>query len=102
MTSRLCATATAAILGATGLAADDIAEGRAIAERWCASCHVVAENQAQGADAAPAFTALAQDPARDADWLRAWIADPHPPMPDPGLSRAQIDAVVAYMGSLGK
>ncbi len=80
--------------------ADEAEQGRAIAERWCAECHVIAEDQPQGGDSAPAFPALAQDPARDDAWLRGWIANPHPPMPDPGLSRAQIDAVVAYLRTL--
>ena len=98
----LCSAALAVVVSgaASGAAADDAAEGRAIAERWCSSCHVVSEGQATAADMAPSVFVLAQDPARNDDWLRGWIADPHPPMPNPGLSRDQIDAVVAYMASL--
>jgi mono/diheme cytochrome c family protein len=89
----------AALLGAAAVA-DEVAEGRALAERWCSECHVTAAGQATGADVAPAFPILAQDPARPDAWLRGWLADPHPPMPDLGLSREQIDAVVAYLASL--
>lgn len=90
----------AAGLAAGGAVADEVATGRGIAERWCAACHVVADEQPSATDMAPAFRTLAADPARSDAWLRGWIADPHPPMPDPGLSRAQIEAVVAYLASL--
>lgn len=84
---------------AAAAAAQEASEGRAIAERWCARCHVASEGG--GADAAPAFAMLANDPNRSDDWLRGWIADPrHPAMPDPQLSRDQIEAVVAYLRSL--
>jgi mono/diheme cytochrome c family protein len=32
--------------------------------------------------------------------VRAWLADPHPPMPNFNLSRQQIDDIVAYLDSL--
>ncbi len=32
--------------------------------------------------------------------LRAWLADPHPPMPKFDLTRAETDAIIAYIGSL--
>jgi mono/diheme cytochrome c family protein len=92
--------AAAAALAAGGAAAQDAEAGRALAERWCAACHVVAEGQGAATDIAPAFPVIAADPARTDAWLRGWIADPHPPMPDPGLSRAQIEDVVAYLSSL--
>lgn len=87
-----------ALTAAPPALADDVAEGRAIAERWCAECHVATQGQAAASDAAPSFAALAE--TRDDAALANWMADPHPPMPDPGLSRAQIDALVAYFASL--
>lgn len=79
-----------------------VEEGRVIAETWCAGCHAVAPDQAAATDAAPAFATLAAaDPLRTDAGLAAWIADPqHPVMPDPGLSREQIEAVIAYIRSL--
>lgn len=74
-------------------AEDEAARGRALAERWCAECHVIAP-EGPGADAAPAFPNLAR--RTDAE-LRAWLADPHPPMPDPGLSGREIEALVAHI-----
>lgn len=86
-----------AILPVAAYAAD-AAEGRALAEQWCAQCHAVAENQPAAADAAPTFPAIAR--ARSDDQLAAWMAAPHPPMPDPGLSRAQVAALTAWVASL--
>jgi len=77
---------------------DEAAEGRALAERWCAACHATGPAQASGGDAAPAFATLAA--SRDDAALAAWMAAPHPPMPDPGLSRDQIAALLAYMKTL--
>jgi mono/diheme cytochrome c family protein len=81
------------------VAAGDAESGRALAERWCASCHAI--GPAQTTDAAPAFTTLGAQGRRDPARLRAWLADPHPPMPNPGLSRQQIEDVIAFMQSVG-
>ena len=88
-----------AALAAPALA-DEAAEGRALAERWCAACHATGPAQASGGDAAPAFATLAA--SRDDAALAAWMAAPHPPMPDPGLSRDQIAALLAYFKTLRK
>jgi mono/diheme cytochrome c family protein len=92
--------AALAALAVWPAAADDGAAGEAIARRWCAECHVVAADQAAAGDAAPSFRAIANDAARTESALRAWLADPHPPMPNPGLSADQIDAVIAYIATL--
>lgn len=80
---------------------DDPAHGRAIAETWCAACHLVAadEDRTVLADVPP-FTAVAQRLPDDADVLAAFITDPHPPMPDLGLSRQDIRDVLAYISTL--
>ena len=87
----------AAILLAAPALADGVAEGRALAERWCATCHAIDDRQ--GSDAAPPFAMLAK--LRDDAALAGWMAaPPHGAMPDPGLSRDQLDALLAYMRSL--
>ncbi len=78
--------------------ADEATQGRALAERWCAACHATGPDQTTGSDAAPAFATLAR--TRDDAALATWMAAPHPTMPDPGLSRDQIDALLAWMRSL--
>jgi mono/diheme cytochrome c family protein len=93
----LLALANAFAVSGEALAADP-AEGRALAERWCAQCHAVAADQPAAADAAPTFPELAR--ARSDEQLAGWMAAPHPPMPDPGLSRAQTAALTAWIASL--
>jgi mono/diheme cytochrome c family protein len=82
-------------------AAGDAAEGEKIAERWCASCHVV-EGKAMASDKAPAFAALAADPAKSEAYLKGWISNPHPPMPNFNLTRQTVDDLAAYIRSLGE
>ena len=79
--------------------AGDPENGRAIARQWCAGCHVVEAGQ-PGGDAAPTFPAIANDPNRYPKALRAWLSNPHPPMPNLQLSRSEIDDVVAYLETL--
>ena len=77
-------------------AAGDAVQGKATAERWCATCHVVAPG-GRGADVAPDFATIARQ--RDADYLRGFLSRPHPPMPRFELSRQDIDDLVAYIGT---
>jgi mono/diheme cytochrome c family protein len=103
MTRRLIATfvtlAVAALPGTSVLAAGDAEEGARIARQWCASCHVIGPGQ-RGGDAAPPFVALANDPAKTETYLKNWIGNPHPPMPNFNLSRRDIDDLTAYIGTL--
>jgi mono/diheme cytochrome c family protein len=72
--------------------------GRAAATSMCASCHLVSEGQAHPAmDSAPSFDALARDRAMTENRLRGFLNRPHPPMPDPQLSRPEIDNIVSYI-----
>ncbi len=79
-------------------AALDAEAGRLLAGRWCSACHTV--EPSSGADQAPTFEAIARDPSRSSDWVRAWLMLPHPAMPDMTLSRSEIDAIIAYLQSL--
>ena len=79
--------------------AADPKAGEFLAEHWCTSCHVVGDT-GNGNDAAPTFQAIATRHAGDASWLKAWLAAPHPPMPNLTLSREEIDNIVAYLGTL--
>jgi len=79
--------------------AQQAVDGLAIARQWCASCHVV-EPGGTGSDAARPFEDVANDPNFTTDGLRAWLSDPHPPMPGLDLSNEEIDALSAYIVSL--
>lgn len=102
MTVRSLAVLAAAltVAAAPALAQGDPREGRRIAERWCTSCHIIGVNT-RGPDAAPPFVALASDPNKTEDYLKTWISNPHPPMPNFNLSRRDVDDLVAYIRSLG-
>ena len=43
---------------------------------------------------------IANDPMVTENGLRAWLADPHPPMPKFDLTRIEIDAIIDYITSL--
>ena len=81
-------------------ALDEVAKGKAIAERWCSSCHLVSRDQTSTAGDAPAFATIASRSASEIDALAGFLADPHPPMPDLSLTRAEIRDLLAYIASL--
>lgn len=94
-----------ALATAAGLAQEasqrDIAAGREIAQRWCASCHVEdAATASQILPEVPTFTAIAGRRDMTTDRLVAALVAPHPPMPEMSLTRQEIAAVVAYIESL--
>ena len=82
-------------------AAGDALEGERVAKRWCSGCHVV-DRRGRGGDGAPAFVDLANNPAKSEHYLKNWITNPHPPMPNFNLSRRVVDDLVAYIRSLSQ
>jgi mono/diheme cytochrome c family protein len=94
-------TAAVALMAATTAASAEgsAAAGKRLAERWCASCHQI-EPRAPAKDVAPPFASLGVQKGKDPGWIRAWLANPHPPMQGINLSRQQIDDIVAYLQSL--
>jgi mono/diheme cytochrome c family protein len=99
---RLVAVLAALLIGMSGAAsAADVANGRRIAEQVCAQCHVVTSEQKRGSDQVPSFEAIAQRGLSD-NALAAFLADPHPRMPDLALSRAEIADILAYMKTRAK
>jgi mono/diheme cytochrome c family protein len=90
-------------------ATSSVAEGRGVALKICARCHVVAKDQAEAPvlkPPAPSFSAIAARNDVTEASLRAFLAEPHgkkrrngrmAPFLVPG---AQTDAVIAYLMSL--
>lgn len=92
----------ALILGVASLssaAAADVTRGKGLTEQWCNQCHVIG-NGSRGTDAAPPLPVIAQQKGKDPQWIKSWLAAPHPPMPNLNLSRQEIDDVAAYLASL--
>jgi len=79
--------------------AADIAHGRALAQRWCAACHVVSAGQKEANADAPPFATIARSNI-SAQALAYFLLDPHPKMPTLPLSRTAADDIVAYIESL--
>jgi mono/diheme cytochrome c family protein len=76
--------------------------GAMLARHWCASCHIIAEDQARGADNVSTFAAIANKPGFDAAALSRFLRDPHPKMPDMQLSKSESADLAAYIASLKK
>ncbi|MBI3513376.1 MAG: c-type cytochrome [Proteobacteria bacterium] len=82
-------------------AAGDPGAGAEVARTWCASCHLVDE-AATGptTQGPPTFRSVARRQTKTPDELRGFLTAPHAPMPSLGLSRVQIDNLIAYIESL--
>jgi mono/diheme cytochrome c family protein len=89
----------ASITGAAAMPADP-ARGEKLARHWCASCHIVANDQNRGADNVPPFTTIARKPGFDGGKIAQFLMDPHPKMPDMQLSRDEAKDLGAYIASL--
>jgi mono/diheme cytochrome c family protein len=97
---RLLAAVLAALASIPVAAHADAAAGERLARQWCVNCHVVESGQMAGTvpQGPPSFATIAGH--LDAGQLRTFLARPHAPMPDLALSRAEIDDLVAYIGTL--
>jgi mono/diheme cytochrome c family protein len=81
-------------------AAADADHGKQIAQRWCASCHLVERGQTSATDQAPPFTYIARIPGFDENKLAFLLLLPHPNMPNPSLNRAEVADLADYIRSL--
>lgn len=98
---QICLPLTVALsVGASPAPAADPGHGADLAKRWCASCHVVANGQAQASADVPSFTSVARRPDFSPERLAFFLLDPHPKMPNFPLSRTEAGDIAAYIGSL--
>ena len=89
-----------AALAATSSIAADAKHGEQLARRWCSSCHVVASDQKSGVIEAPPFATIARRPEFNVAKLALFLLDPHPKMPDMGLSRDAASDLAAYIATV--
>ncbi len=80
--------------------AADAQNGAQLAQRWCATCHVVGPGQRQGSAAVPPFTEIAKRPDFDAATLALFLLNPHPLMPNMSLTRNEAADIAAYIATL--
>lgn len=85
----------------TAAAADgDAGRGLEKSREVCALCHIVEEG-GQGNASLPSFPSIARDPETDDSRLRAWLAVPHPQMPQfDSLTAQEVEDIIAYIESL--
>jgi mono/diheme cytochrome c family protein len=92
----------AAATAASPAFAADARNGERLARRWCEPCHVVATDQRQVTGEAPPFATIARQPGFDPARLALFLLDPHPKMPDMGLTRFEAGDLAAYIATFAK
>ena len=85
-----------------GFPADTVAKGRTIIETNCARCHAIGKHDtSHHADAPPFREVVTRYPPDDlAEALAEGIVSGHPDMPVFVFQPAEIEAIVAYLGTL--
>ena len=79
----------------------DAMRGSALAETWCAACHIVdLKGTGKSVDMAPPFIRIANDPKITPGFLQQWLVSSHPQMPNFNLGRREIDDLIAYIQTL--
>jgi mono/diheme cytochrome c family protein len=96
----LALTAFVVLVPVRNAQADPAADGARLAQRWCASCHVIAANQTGSVPQGPPSVPTIAKSGLGAEQLRAFLSHPHGAMPDLSLTRSEIDGLVAYIQSL--
>jgi mono/diheme cytochrome c family protein len=100
---RIITGAIACIAGAVVLAsaaAADPRQGKVLAQRRCANCHVVASGQANGY--AMPFPTVARQQGFGAEKLAFFLLEPHPKTPGMGLGRREVTDLADYIATLAK
>ena len=80
----------------------DPAHGEQLARRWCAACHIVADDQTHGTDNVPTFAAVAARPGFSPAAIASFLRDPHPKMPDMQITTIESADLAAYIATLRK
>ena len=101
-TATLAALLVALSAPALAAASGDADHGEVLARHWCASCHIVADDQAHGADNVPTFSNIANRTGFDPAQIARFLRDPHAKMPDMQLSTYESEDLAAYIASLKK
>jgi len=91
----------ASVLLSPASAADaaDAVNGGRLAQRWCASCHIVASDQRRPTDEATPFSSIARHAGFNEERLAFFLLDPHPKMPNMSLTRSEAADLAAYIAA---
>ena len=88
---------TAIVMLAPAALAADADNGERLAQRWCATCHIIAPGQQRASADVPSFATVANRPGFDEGKLAFFLLDPHPKMPNMGLTRNEAADLAAYI-----
>src|SRR6516162_8868601 len=89
----------AAVVVGPALAAD-AANGKRVAVRWCAACHVVTTDQRHAYADAPSFREIANRPNFSESGLVTFLLNAHAKMPNMSLTRIEANDIAAYIRTL--
>ena len=83
-------------------ATDTVAKGRAIIEANCARCHAIGMEDSSRHEEAPPFRVVVTryPPSDLAEALAEGIVSGHPDMPEFVFEPPEIEAIIAYLGTL--
>lgn len=83
--------------------ADDIAQGRELAERLCAGCHLnPGQGEKEGRAGIPGFHAVANRPGQSVEGVVDWLKSMPPMMPNHHLSQEEMFRLAHFIMSLRK
>lgn len=99
LTAGFLVVALAAILAQARPASAGADNGARLAQRWCASCHVVGTEQRRATTDAPPFSAIATRENYSGALIALYLLTPHPRMPDMNLTRAEAADLAAYIAT---
>jgi cytochrome c len=83
-------------------ATENVAAGQALAQQYCAECHIVVPSGNRGWTDAPAFVEIANRQGTTQAKLSAFIQTPHMHMLNTDRPPHEADAISAYIMSLRK
>ena len=79
----------------------EVEQGRRLAERLCAACHMKeGHGEITGPLGVPSFQAIADRRSLDHARIVAWLRSKPPMMPDPTVTWDEADALAAFILSL--
>lgn len=88
------------VSSSSAFALGDGIEGRKVAVRWCAACHLVTADQTKGSADAPPFTEIRDKHHGNMEFLEGFLTQTHPQMPDMNLSTLEIRNLIAFIKDL--
>jgi len=85
----------------SALARSDVEQGRELAERLCADCHMQpGQGEKSGHSGIPSFRAVANRPGQSVDGIASWLKIAPPTMPNHHLSQEEKAWLAAFIMSL--